>query len=187
MTLPHSVTYRYDDYLRIEEESGLRHEFFDGVVYAMAGGSPRHAELAANLIRALGTGALCHVYTSDLRVRIDAVNVTTYPDVSVVCGEPEISKVDPMAITNPTLIVEVTSDSSEQYDRGEKLGYYQTLESLREVLIVSHRTRTVWHIARKEGGGWRLKEAEMGEELLLKSFGTFLRVADIYRGIALGE
>jgi len=83
-------SYSYDEYIQVDEDSHVRHEYLDGQIYAMAGGSPEHAELAANVITALRTrlrGGGCHVYSSDLRVRVLATGLATYPDVTVVCGE----------------------------------------------------------------------------------------------------
>ena len=135
------VHYTYAEYLVLEEESSIRHEYLDGEIYAMAGGSPDHAALAAAIIGML-RGRLppgCRVFSSDLRVRVAATGLSTYPDATVVCGRTQRSADDPLAVTNPVLLVEVTSPSTEDYDRGEKLRHYTGLPSVREVLIVSHR------------------------------------------------
>jgi Uma2 family endonuclease len=141
----HVVRYSYADFLRVEADSpNVKHEYVAGQIFAMAGGTPEHARIITDVVLWLGSalkGGPCKVYTSDLRIRIDSADVTTYPDVSVVCGAPQRSAMDPNGITNPALLVEVTSDSTESYDRTEKLAYYQSLESVREVLIVSHRER----------------------------------------------
>jgi Uma2 family endonuclease len=142
---PHVVRYAYADFLRVEADSpSVEHEFIQGEIFAMAGGTPEHARLITDVVLWLGSvlkKGPFQVYTSDLRVRIDIADVTTYPDASVVCGPLQRSSIDPHAVTNPILIVEVTSDSTEAYDRKEKLAYYQAIESVREVLIVSHRER----------------------------------------------
>src|SRR5687768_7786370 len=109
----HTVRYGYDDYLRVEADSQhVKHEFLSGEIFAMAGGTPEHARLAAAMITILGQavrGKGCTVYSSDLRVRIDSLDVTTYPDVSVVCGPLQYATIDPNAVVNPTVPVEVTS------------------------------------------------------------------------------
>jgi Uma2 family endonuclease len=136
------VHHTYAEYLALEEEGSVRHEFLDGEIYAMARGSPDHAALVGAVIGIL-RGQLppgCRAFTSDLRVRIAATGLSTYPDVAVVCGRTERAPDDPLAVTNPVLLVAVTSPSTEEYDRGEKLRHYKSLPSLREVLIVSHRT-----------------------------------------------
>lgn len=105
----------FREYVRVEQGSTIKHEFLDGEIFAMAGRTPEHAAIAANVIAALhrqliGTG--CRVYSSDLRVRVRATGLTTYPDISVVCGERETDPEDPNTVVNPTLIIEVLSPNS---------------------------------------------------------------------------
>lgn len=144
----------YEDYLRLENESPVKHEFCDGEIFAMAGGTPEHGLLSAeviSMIRAqLPEG--CRVMTSDVRVRIEASDLTTYPDATVVCGPLQRSAKDEHAVVNPMLLVEVTSASTEDYDRGEKLSHYKQLPSLRTILIVSHKTRRVTVLERRSDG-----------------------------------
>ena len=133
--------YTYVEYLALEDESPIRHEYLEGEIYAMAGGSPDHAALAASVIGIL-RGRLptgCRAFTSDLRVRVPSTGLSTHPDASVVCGRTQRASDDPLAVVNPVLLIEVTSSSTEEYDRGEKLRHYQNLASVREVLIVSPR------------------------------------------------
>lgn len=191
MTAPAHVRYSYSDYLHVEDDSPLvRHEYVAGEIYAMAGGTPEHARLIAVvigiLVQATRRGP-CVVYSSDLRVRIDAVDVTTYPDVSVICGAIQSSRVDRMAAVNPTFLVEVTSDSTEAYDRGEKLRYYQAIGSLREILIVSHRERRITlHQREKDARGLPTRSFQAiefvanGEVLLLESVGVRIALDDVY-------
>jgi Uma2 family endonuclease len=176
------VKHTYAEYLAFEELSPVRHEYLDGEIYAMAGGSPDHAALAGAVIGLLGGRARqgCRAFTSDLRVRIAGTGLTTYPDVSFVCGATERSPEDPLAVTNPVLLVEVTSNSTEEYDRGEKLRHYRDLPSVCEVLIVSHREPRV-SLHRREPGGWRTLEARRGEVLELTSIGAELAVDELYR------
>lgn len=175
--------YTYAEYLVLEEGSSVRHEFFDGEIYAMAGGTPTHAALAASiigLVRAqLRTG--CRVYTSDLRVRIPETGLSTYPDVTVVCGQTIRAVDDPHAVTNPVLLVEVTSHSTEDYDRDEKLAQYQQLPSVQEVLIVSHRRVELLCHRRELDGNWTARHAGAGETLALASVGATLIVDEVYR------
>jgi Uma2 family endonuclease len=135
----------YAAYLAAEELSETKHEYLCGEVFAMAGGTPEHAALMAAITVELGTalrGRPCRVYSSELRIRIDVTDLSTYPDVSVVRGELKTSSIDRNAITNPILIIEVLSDSTEAYDRGEKFSHYRRLPSLREYLLLSqHQPR----------------------------------------------
>src|SRR5688572_11300873 len=130
----------YDDYLRIEEQSPTRHEFIGGEIYAMAGGTPEHGALAARISRVMESCLPgCTPLTSDVRIHLEAEQMSTYPDVSFVCGPVRRSTIDTDAIVNPTVVVEVTSKTTESYDRGDKLVAYQSLASLKAVLFVSHR------------------------------------------------
>jgi Uma2 family endonuclease len=174
--------YTYAEYLALEEESPIRHEYFDGEIYAMAGGTPDHAALAAavlSIIRPqLPRG--CRAFTSDLRVRISETGLTTYPDGAVVCGGTRRAPEDAIAVTNPVLLFEVTSNSSEDYDRGEKLRQYQTLATAREILIVSHRERRI-SLHKRDERGWISSDATAGESLTLVSIGGVMHVDDVYR------
>src|SRR3954447_14765097 len=130
--LLHKLNYTYAEYLGFEASSNVKHEFLGGQIYAMAGGTPEHAALAAAAITLLGPqlrGGQCRPYNSDLRVRTPT-GLTTYPDVTIVRGPREIDGVDPLAVTNPRLIVEVLSRSTEEYDSGDKFAHYKAFPSL---------------------------------------------------------
>lgn len=166
----------------MEESSPIKHEFFDGEIYAMAGGTPEHAALAAAVIWALTSqleGGACRVYTSDLRVRVRATGLSTYPDVSVVCGPSERDPEDANAIVNPKLLVEILSDSTEQYDRGEKLEHYQRIPSLEACVLVSHRER-LFELWTRRDQGWARTEARLGATLQVTALGCELDVEAIY-------
>lgn len=175
----------YAEYLALEAESPLRHEYLRGEVHAMAGGTPEHAALAAAVSRELGMllrDKPCRVFSSDLRVRIEATDLSTYPDVTVVCDELLRSPLDRDAVTNPRLIVEVLSDSSEGYDRGEKFAHYRRLDSLAEYLLVSQREPRLELYRKNDQGHWVLFEALRGESLELTSLhGVKLATDEVYR------
>lgn len=147
----------------------------------MAGGSPDHAALAAVLIRLLGSRLPrgCRAFTSDLRVRIQKTGLTTYPDAAVICGPSSRAAEDRLAVVNPVLLVEVTTPSTEDYDRGEKLRHYQTLQSVREVLIVSHRDQRLT-LHRREEKSWTERQARAGETIQLETLGAQLTVDEVY-------
>src|SRR5688572_26967545 len=136
MSSARRIHHRYDEYLRALELSQVKLEYCEGEIYAMAGGTPAHADLAASAMRLLGNAlsGRCRVSSSDLKVRIEATDLSTFPDATVVCGERTTSATDKNAVTNPTLLVEVTSNSTEDYDRGEKLSHYQQCPSVQAVL-----------------------------------------------------
>ena len=187
MTTARRLHWTYADYVRADRMADVKLEYCDGEIFAMAGGTPAHAALSARLIgtllSALGRGP-CMVFSSDLKVRIDASDLTTYPDASVVCGEQAVSPIDAHAITNPTLLVEVTSDSTEDYDRGHKLSHYKQLPSLSAVLFVSHRRRSI-AVVRRAGTGWSESEFLGGERVVLDSPEIAFDVDAVYDGITL--
>src|SRR4051794_9504008 len=122
--------YTMEDYLGVEEMSGVRHEFSDGQIFAMAGGTPEHAALSAAVLVLLGgklRGGTCRPYSAELRIRVLATGLATYPDAAVICGEVARDPTSPTHVTNPKVIVEVLSTSTEEYDRGEKREHYQQI------------------------------------------------------------
>lgn len=168
--------------------SEVKLEYCDGEIYAMAGGTPTHADLAAAatglLVNALR--GRCRVSSSDLKVRIEATDLSAFPDVTVVCGERRVSSRDKNAVTNPTLLVEVTSHSTEDYDRGEKLSHYKQCQSVATVMIVSHRRPQITLIERT-AAGWEQREVRSGEEVVLRQPALRFLVDDLYAGIVLEE
>jgi len=154
------------------------------VIYDMAGGTPDHARLAAAVTAQFVVqlrGRPCSAFSSDLKIKVPATGLTTYPDVSVVCGKVETTKESPNVVTNPTLLVEVLSDSTEAYDRGEKFAHYRRLSSLREYVLVSQHKPQIEVFRRNEGGRWELaEEAGAGERVALTSVGCVLVVDEVY-------
>jgi Uma2 family endonuclease len=183
MSSPRQVHYTYAEYVSLEEESSIRHEYLDGEIYAMGGGTPDHAALAAAVIGLLRASmpSSCRIFTSDLRVRT-TTGLTTYPDATVVCGKTLRATDDPIAVTNPCLLIEVTSPSTEDYDRGEKLRHYKSLPSVHEILIVSHRDHRLTLHRRNETGAWGTLEATAGNTVQLTSVAVALAVDEVYRG-----
>jgi Uma2 family endonuclease len=182
MSTARRLHHTYAEYVALEDESPIRHEYLDGEIYAMVGGSPDHAALAASIIGLLGAQLPrgCRMFTSGLRVRIPATGLSTYPDASVVWGRTQRATDDPLAVTNPVAIVEVTSPSTEDYDRGEKLRHYRSLPSLREVIMVSHARPELTLHRREADGRWTVLCAAAGEIVELVSLGARLAVDDVY-------
>lgn len=183
--VPEPQLMTYVAYLAAEEVSDTKHEYLRGEVFAMAGGTPGHARLQAAVLIELGValrGRPCQAYGSDLRVRVDATDLSTYPDITVVCGSLETSAIDRHAATNPILIVEVVSDSTEAYDRGEKFAHYRRIPSLREYVLVSQHKPWIESYFKNEQGVWMLSEAGAGETLTLAGLeGVGLDIDLIYR------
>lgn len=185
-----------EEYLAREEQSAAKHEYFDGEVFAMAGGAPEHNLIAANVIRELGNqleAGPCRVYSSDQRVKIPATGLYTYPDVTVVCDEPVYEPSRVPSLLNPTLIVEVLSESTEAYDRGEKFAQYQTIPSLREYVLVAADRQGIERFTRQgpageTGGEWTYAGcSEPAGSLPLASIGCVLSVERVYAKVELPE
>lgn len=186
MSTAKRLHYRYADYLRALEMSELKLEYCDGVIYAMAGGTIAHAQLSAAVIGILHRTLpkTCRVSTSDLKVRVEASDLSTFPDVSVVCGTPETSAIDTHALTNPSLIVEVTSRSTEDYDRSDKLSHYKLIPAVCAILFVSHRFRTITCVERTPSG-WVERDYREGSTLTLETPPVSIDVSEVYAGVAL--
>jgi Uma2 family endonuclease len=185
MSTAPQLHYSYEEYLSVLDRSPVKLEYCDGLIYAMAGGTENHAELAANTIavlkRLLET---CKVFSSDLKVRVERADLAAFPDVSVVCGERTFSVIDRNALTNPLLLVEVTSPSTEDYDRGEKLRRYQQLPSLAAVLFVSHREPRI-SLVRRTATGWETTELRAGARVELTTPPLSFLVDEVYAGVVL--
>jgi Uma2 family endonuclease len=175
-----------EDYLAMERRSETRSEYLDGEIFAMTGASERHNLLAGNLYTAFRAQLRprgCRVYVSDMRVKISATGLYTYPDVIVVCGTPQFESAEVDTLLNPQVIVEILSKSTEDYDRGTKFVHYRSLPSLAEYLLVAQdRVHVEHHLRQNEG--WLLTETDRLEDLLeLPSVGARLDVAEVYDGI----
>ena len=174
--------YSYDEYLAYERDSGMKHEYDGGEIIAMAGGSRRHNALASRISAALENARKPGyvAFQSDQRIRVLATGKATYPDASMVCGPIEGDPGDPTGatISNPTLIVEVLSPSTEQDDRGDKWQHFQLIPSLQEYVLVSQSHTRVERYRRLAAGGWEYHDATEGAVHLLS--GAVLDLARLY-------
>ncbi len=176
----------YQDYLALERETDQRHEFYQGEAWAMAGGTPRHAALIARLGGAFWVGLQsrpCDLYSSDLKLRVLDTGLATYPDLSVVCGPLERDPEDRNAATNPTLVLEVLSASTEAWDRGAKFAHMRRVPSLRHVVFVNQDTPRVELFTRQGDGSWRLVESGPGEIFRVDDLGVEIPVDALYEGL----
>jgi Uma2 family endonuclease len=180
-----------EEYLRIERAAEWKSEYIDGEMFAMSGASPRHALIAANLIRELGNQLLdgpCAVYNSDLRVATDPQHHYTYPDVIVACDPPLYVDTQLETLTNPTLIAEVLSETTEKYDRGAKFERYRSVPTLSEYLLVAQDRVHVELYTRQPDGGWVLREwSDAAEEIDLVSLRCRLKIAGVYAKVNFSE
>jgi Uma2 family endonuclease len=180
-------TISHREYLALERAEDARYEWFDGQVYAMAGGTLAHAELGSAIaaeLRAMALSCGCRVFSADAKVRVLATGLATYPDGSVVCGAVTRDPEDENAMTNPVLLVEVLSDSTERYDRGEKADHYRRIPSLKDYVLVSQHTPRV-EIHSREGDHWVLRVAGPGESVPLTAMPGALVVDRVYQGVEL--
>jgi Uma2 family endonuclease len=191
MSSPAPTRFTEAEYLALEGASDRKHEFVDGAIVAMAGARPPHNILAANVtasLVALSRARGCVVMTSDQRVHVPTTRLYTYPDATVACAERRYGEDDPPSLLNPILLVEVTSDSTEDFDRGTKFLHYQAIAELLEYVIVSHRERRIDHFRRAGDGRWHLT-TYAGEDaaVALPVLGGAFSLADVYSGVELDE
>lgn len=175
--------YTPDEYLALEEKAEYRSEYIDGLIYQMAGAKENHIDITLNVTGDL-RGKLrgkCKVFAIDMKVWVDKVNTFFYPDVTVVCGERDFYKNRKDIVTNPILIVEVLSKSTEADDRGDKFIAYQTLESLQEYILISQNKYLVEQYTKQDDGSWKyLATIEIDSEVTFESVDATVKLEDIY-------
>lgn len=171
------------EYLDFERKSEIKHEYYNGDIFDMSGASREHNIIAMNVgseIRQQLKGKNCESYPSDMRVFVPTTGLFTYPDVVVVCGEPQFQDKEFDTLLNPTLLVEVLSPSTEGYDRGKKFAHYRSIESLQEYLLIAQDEH---HIERyvRQGEFWLLSETKLlSEKMELISIECVLDMSEVY-------
>lgn len=180
-----------EEYLALERKSPLKSEYFNGEIFAMGGASEHHNLIVANVVRELSLqlkGRLCKTYPSDMRVKVSPTGLYTYPDVVVVCDKALFDDDQKDTLLNPTLIVEVLSDSTKDYDRGEKFEHYRTIESFKEYVLIAQDKHHVEHFVRQPDRRWLLSETNRLEDTLdLTSIGCRLALAEVYDKVEMVE
>jgi Uma2 family endonuclease len=178
----------FEEYLEIERQAEVKSEYFDGEMFLMAGASTNHNRIVRNIIRTLANQTVegnCEVYPSDMRVKISKIDKSAYPDLSIVCGEQKFDDEQKDTLLNPTLIIEVLSDSTEAYDRGKKFEHYQQLDSLVEYILISQTPYRIEQFIRLDDRTWTYKEFRAADEIVqLESVGCTLRLEDVYIKVA---
>jgi Uma2 family endonuclease len=179
-----------EEYLVAERQAEVKSEYHDGEVLAMAGASYVHNLIVANVIRELGIqlkGKPCNVLPSDVRVWIEISRRFVYPDVTVVCGPPQLTDAVEDTLVNPTLLVEVLSKSTSNYDRGEKFECYRSLDSFAEYVLLAQDRPHCEHYVRRSDGSWVLTEANRSDATVpLTTIGCELALAEVYEGVSFG-
>lgn len=173
------------EYNQLEEETNTRYEYHDGEVFAMAGGEPKHGSIAGNTLAALYNALFskpCNVLNSDVKIHIESIRKSYYPDVSVVCGPVERSRQDTRAVTNPIILVEVLSKSNEGFDRGDKFEDYSHLPSLQEYVLIEQDKQLVQTFYRSAPDElWQMQWfREEDPDVILRSIDVRLRLSDLY-------
>jgi Uma2 family endonuclease len=178
-----------EQYLEIERLAEFKSEYYRGEMFAMAGALEAHNLITLNVASGLHQqlrSRPCRTYSNDMRINVSATGLYTYPDVVVVCGEPRFLDDRRDTLLNPTVIVEVLSESTEAYDRGRKFGLYRSLESLAEYLLVGSQVVSTELFTRQPDGSWRMVATSSLEDTLsLASIGCRLSLADVYEKVEL--
>jgi Uma2 family endonuclease len=178
--------YTVDEYFYVETTSDIKHEYFDGEIFAMAGGSRDHDRISRNVLVHLHqklTGSLCEAFTSNMRIRTPS-GLYTYPDASIVCGAPDIVRIQGTdTIGNPVVLVEVLSESTGEYDRGQKFDLYRSIPALRDYVLIDPSRVQVEH--RKPANGEWVSDfrTSLDESIRLVGVDIDLPLAGIYAGV----
>ena len=181
--------YTLEEYFELDRNSEERLEYWYGEIFAMSGGSEEHDQIAVNLTFRLSAkleGRGCRVFSSNMRVKVPLLLTYRYPDVSALCGEAQFEEVGGVdVLTNPSLIIEVLSNSTEAYDRGDKFTHYKSIPSFNEYLLVAQHRPHVTHLVKREDGLWTYDELnDMESSLKLTSLDCVLAMSDVYQNVS---
>ncbi len=183
--------YTPQQYVQLERASQIRHQFYGGEIFAMTGASRAHNLIAGKIFRRLSEqfdGRPCEAYQSDMRVKVAASGLYTYPDVVATCEHPQFEDEVLDTLLNPQLIVEVLSDSTENYDRGKKFEHYRRLESLRHYILVAQNRCHLEMFTRMPDDQWLLWEtSDLSETVSIQSIHCELPISDIYARVQFAE
>lgn len=175
------------DYLAFERTSDIKHEYLDGHVYAMTGASRAHNLICSYTITSLINqlrGRPCEVYPSDMRIKVQATGLYTYPDVTLVCDQPQFADNEFDSLLNPVLVIEVLSPSTERYDRGKKFQHYRQLAPLQAYVLIAQDGPRIERFMRQENDAWVLTDAsDLDADLELTSIGCTLALAEVYEKV----
>jgi Uma2 family endonuclease len=173
-----------EEYLALERKAEYKSEYFDGEIFAMSGASITHNQITANVlaeIHAQFKKRLCRVYVNDMRVKVSPTGLYTYPDIVALCDKPRFDDAQKDTLLNPTVLFEILSDSTANYDRGAKFKHYRTLNSLKEYLLVAQNEYHIEHYIRQANNQWLLSEtSNLQEVIALPSINCRLALTDIY-------
>jgi len=172
------------DYLDVEKHSGMKHEYYKGTIFAMAGASPEHNKIVFNVTRSMilqMQGKSCDILGSDQRVNIPVNSLYTYPDLTIVCDEPAFGE-DNMSLTNPAAIIEVLSPTTKDYDRTTKFRLYQDIPTLHEYILIDSTAVLVEHHYKNAEGEWIYQKwDQLADSVTIKAGGVSLLLEDVYK------
>ncbi len=183
--------YTEEEYLAMEVQADFKSEYYAGEIFAMAGGTLNHGQIASNMVRSVGNALLhknCNVIGSDLKIRIDKADAYVYPDVTVICGGAEYHEDRKDIVTNPTLIVEVLSPSTAEFDRHGKFTRYMQLDALEEYVLIDSRSAYVEIFKRQSAGKWLFSVyTDLSEEVVFESIEVTIPMSELYLKVEFEE
>lgn len=180
------IKYTEEQYLEMERKSTSKNEYYAGEIFAMGGASYKHNLIVGNtygLIWNFLKGKPCKVFPSDLRVKVSKTGMYTYPDLSIVCGKPILVDKEFDTLTNPVVLIEVLSKSTEDYDRGSKFTFYRQIDSLQEYVLISSESQKIEKFRKLPDGNWLFSESKDGKNFPIESIDCALSLEEIYSGV----
>lgn len=184
MGIPQEKFITEQEYLDAERVSLDKHEYYKGEIFAMSGASISHNEISANTIYELKRklkGKTCRPYSSDLRIHIPSNSLYTYPDLSIICGEPETTNDNFDTVTNPTVIIEILSKSTKNYDLGQKFELYRQIKTLKEYILIDSESIKVLKYVKNDDNTWLLSEKNQINDILkIDAVDIEINLSDIY-------
>ena len=180
-----------EQYLEMERVSDTKHEYYNGEVFTMSGASIPHNFVFHNVYTGLGSflrGKGCKPFGSDMRIHIPLNSLYTYPDISIICGKPETTDAFTDNVTNPSVIIEILSKSTKDYDRGTKFFLYRSIQTLKEYILIDSTSILVEKYTRQENNSWLLTEfKELHENFYISTISLTLHLKDIYEDVSMEE
>ena len=187
MATPQPQYITEQEYLATEREALEKHEYYKGEIFAMSGASFKHVKISSNIMVDVGSklrGKKCNPFTSDLRIHIPKNTLYTYPDIVIVCGEPEMTDDDFDTITNPSVIIEILSKSTRDYDKGGKFTLYRDIPTLQEYILVDSEKVGVEKFVKNNDGSWQLTEYKtLNDSFVIDTTATTVALVDVYEAV----
>ncbi len=180
-----------EKYLEAERAAIEKHEYYNGEIFAMSGASPQHNDITFNINRIVAPfihGRGCKLYGSDFRIHIPENTLYTYPDFTIVCGKAETTDVYTDNLTNPSVIIEILSKSTRDYDRGTKFNLYRSIKTLKEYILIDSTKVSVEIFTKLEDSSWMLKEfKQLTDSFYISTIGLTLQLKDVYEDVSIDE